>query len=180
MRLQHSHWCLCCWGGPTDSCVCACESAAAQWLAENDIIQSRSIVGKLMSSSLRIQCEKHSEEEGGPRCSAALLSQSSCSWHLSKYGVDTARMHRRAKEETHTVFECLSSKNWSQDVSRSGFLSYVCRLWCCRYGLVSGQRDGAAPAVRHPPAALPRSRERRDAGRKRTSAVAIKDIIMSQ
>lgn len=26
------------------------------------------------------------------------------SWHLSKYGVDTARMHRRAKEETHTVW----------------------------------------------------------------------------
>lgn len=40
-------------------------------MAENDIIQSRTIVGKLMSSSLRIQCEEHSEEEGGPRCSAA-------------------------------------------------------------------------------------------------------------
>lgn len=141
-------------------------------MAENDIIQSRSIVGKLMSSSLRIQCEEHSEEEGGPRCSAAADTSVSTAW--IQHGCTVVQKRKR------TLFECLSSKNWSQDVSRSGILSYGCRLWCCRYGLVSGQRNGAAPAVRHPTAALPRSRERRDAGRKRTRAVAIKDIIMSQ
>lgn len=125
-------------------------------MAENDIIQSRSIVGKLMSSSLRIQCEKRGEEEA-PRCSG----------HLSKYGVDTARMHRRAKEETLCLNVCLL-RTGHRTFHAADFFP-TCRLWRCRYGLVSGYRDGAAPAVRHPAAALPRSRERRDAGRNITA-----------
>ncbi len=39
-------------------CVCACGSRARRRLAEDDIIQSRAIVGKRMSSSFRRQFER--------------------------------------------------------------------------------------------------------------------------
>lgn len=73
--------------------------------------------------------------------------------------------------------DSLCSDRTNQHLLQSGDILTLCRhnvprcsVRCCRYGLVPGERVGAASAVGHPAAALPRSGERRDAGEFKTAS----------